>query len=216
MLTLEFSRKIHGERQSPKASSASQIVGPYHLVRRLGVGGMGQVWLAEQLEPVRRRVALKLIKAGMYEASVFQRFQAERQSLAIMDHPAIAKVFDAGTTSAGQPYFAMEYVDGPAITDYCDRTKLRIRERLCLFLQVCIGVEHAHQKAIIHRDLKPSNILVAEVDGKPTPRIIDLWAGKSHGAPGQHRDCSLQCRRRPLRRAPLCGRGGVSSPSSGH
>jgi serine/threonine protein kinase len=162
-----------------EASSASQIVGPYHLVRRLGVGGMGQVWLAEQLEPVRRRVALKLIKAGMYEASVIHRFQAERQSLAIMDHPAIAKVFDAGTTSAGQPYFAMEYVDGPAITDYCDRKKLRIRERLRLFLQVCNGVEHAHQKAIIHRDLKPSNILVAEVDGKPTPRIIDFGLAKA-------------------------------------
>jgi serine/threonine protein kinase len=161
------------------AVGESQVVGPYHLVRRLGVGGMGQVWLGEQLEPVRRRVALKLIKAGMYDGSLLQRFQAERQSLAIMDHPAIARVFDAGTTSAGQPYFAMEYVDGPAITDYCDRKKLGIRERLRLFLQVCNGVQHAHQKAIIHRDLKPSNILVAEVDGKPVPRIIDFGLAKA-------------------------------------
>jgi non-specific serine/threonine protein kinase/serine/threonine-protein kinase len=140
---------------------------------------MGQVWLAEQVEPVRRCVALKLIKAGAYDASVLRRFQAERQSLAIMDHPAIAKVFDAGTTPEGQPYFAMEYVDGPPITEYCDQKKLVIRERLRLFVQVCNGVQHAHQKAIIHRDLKPSNILVAEVDGKPTPRIIDFGLAKA-------------------------------------
>ena len=165
----------------------SQTIGPYRLMRRLGVGGMGQVWLAEQTEPVRRRVALKLIRAGMYDASVIQRFQAERQSLAIMDHPAIAKVFDAGTTPAGQPYLVMEYVDGLPITDYCDRKKLGIRERLRLFLQVCKGVQHAHQKAIIHRDLKPSNILVAEVDGKPVPRIIDFGLAKATqtALPGQ-------------------------------
>ena len=161
------------------AAGESQTIGPYRLVHRLGVGGMGQVWLAEQTEPVRRRVALKLIKAGMYDAAVLQRFQAERQSLAIMDHPAIAKVFDAGTTPTGQPYLAMEYVDGLPITDYCDRKKLGIRERLRLFLQVCKGVQHAHQKAIIHRDLKPSNILVAEVDGKPVPRIIDFGLAKA-------------------------------------
>ena len=169
------------------AGVESQTIGSYRLLRRLGVGGMGQVWLAEQTEPVRRRVALKLIKAGMYDASVIQRFQAERQSLAIMDHPAIAKVFDAGTTPAGQPYFVMEYVDGLPITDYCDRKKLGIRERLRLFLQVCKGVQHAHQKAIIHRDLKPSNILVAEVDGKPVPRIIDFGLAKATqtALPGQ-------------------------------
>jgi len=165
----------------------SQVIGPYRLVQRLGVGGMGQVWLAEQTEPVQRRVALKLIKAGMYDASVVQRFQAERQSLAIMDHPAIAKVFDAGATDTGQPYLVMEYVDGLPITDYCDRKKLGIRERLRLFLQVCKGVQHAHQKAIIHRDLKPSNILVAEVDGKPVPRIIDFGLAKATATalPGQ-------------------------------
>jgi len=156
-----------------------RTIGPYRLEREIGVGGMGQVWLAEQTEPVRRRVALKLIKAGIYDAALLQRFGAERQSLAIMDHPAIAKVFDAGTTSTGQPYFVMEYVDGLPITEYCDKKKLSIRERLQLFLQVCEGVQHAHQKAIIHRDLKPSNILVVEVDGKPTPRIIDFGLAKA-------------------------------------
>ena len=163
------------------AETPSQFtnIAPYRLIRELGVGGMGQVWLAEQTEPVRRRVALKLIKAGMYDAAVGQRFQAERQSLALMDHPAIAKVFDAGATPAGQPYFVMEYVDGLPITDYCDQKKLGIRDRLKLFLQVCEGVQHAHQKAIIHRDLKPSNILVVEVDGKPMPRIIDFGLAKA-------------------------------------
>ena len=139
----------------------------FQLIRRLGEGGMGQVWLAEQIAPVRRSVALKLIKAGMYDETVVQRFQAERQSLAIMDHPAIAKVFDAGITPQGQPYFVMEYVPGLTITGYCDQKKLKIRERLELFIQACEGVQHAHQKAIIHRDLKPANILVIEVDDKP-------------------------------------------------
>jgi serine/threonine protein kinase len=157
----------------------SKTIGPYRLIQRLGVGGMGQVWLAEQTKPVRRRVALKLIRAGMYDSGLLQRFQSERQSLAIMEHPAIAKVFDADATSEGQPYFAMEYVDGLPITDYGDRKKLGIRERLKLFMQVCDGVQHAHQKAIIHRDLKPSNILVTEVDGKPTPRIIDFGLAKA-------------------------------------
>jgi len=149
------------------------------LVRKLGEGGMGQVWLADQTSPVRRQVALKLIKAGMYDEAVVQRFQSERQSLAIMDHPAIAKVFDAGATPQGQPYFVMEYVPGLPITEYCDRKKLKIRDRLALFIQACEGVQHAHQKAIIHRDLKPANILVIEVDGKPTPRIIDFGLAKA-------------------------------------
>jgi len=151
----------------------------FQLVRKLGEGGMGQVWLAEQTSPVRRQVALKLIKAGMYDESVVQRFQAERQSLAIMDHPAIAKVFDAGATPQGQPYFVMEYVPGLPITEYCDQKKLNIRDRLELFIQACEGVQHAHQKAIIHRDLKPANILVVEVDGKPVPRIIDFGLAKA-------------------------------------
>jgi serine/threonine protein kinase len=161
------------------ATAETRTIGPYRLIKELGVGGMGQVWLAEQTEPVRRRVALKLIRAGMYDSALVQRFQSERQSLAIMDHPAIAKVFDAGATPAGQPYFVMEYVDGPPITDYSDRKKLGIPDRLRLFMQVCEGVQHAHQKAIIHRDLKPSNILVVEVDGKPAPRIIDFGLAKA-------------------------------------
>ena len=169
------------------ATPQPEAIGPYRLIRELGVGGMGEVWLAEQTEPVRRLVALKLIRAGMYDAAVVHRFQAERQSLAIMDHPAIAKVFDAGATPAGQPYFAMEYVDGLPITDYCDQKGLGIRERLRLFFQVCEGVQHAHQKAMLHRDLKPSNILVVEVDGKPCPRIIDFGLAKAMApaAPGQ-------------------------------
>ena len=153
----------------------------YKLIRMLGEGGMGQVWLAEQNAPVRRQVALKLIKAGMYDATVVQRFRSERQSLAIMDHPAIAKVFDAGATPLGQPYFVMEYVPGLPITEYCDQHKLTIAQRLQLFIQACEGVQHAHQKAIIHRDLKPANILVIEVDGRPTPRIIDFGLAKGIG-----------------------------------
>jgi eukaryotic-like serine/threonine-protein kinase len=151
----------------------------FQLVRKLGEGGMGQVWLAEQTSPVRRQVALKLIKAGMYDEALAQRFQSERQSLAIMDHPAIAKVFDAGATPQGQPYFVMEYVPGLPITEYCDQKKLEIRDRLELFIQACNGVQHAHQKAIIHRDLKPANILVVEVDGNPVPRIIDFGLAKA-------------------------------------
>src|SRR5580658_2157837 len=154
-------------------------IGPYRLIEKLGQGGMGQVWLAEQTTPLRRTVALKLIRAGMYDASMLQRFQAERQSLAIMDHPSIAKVFDAGLTPDGQPYFAMEYVPGVPITTYCDERRLKIRARLDLLIKVCDGVQHAHQKAIMHRDLKPANILVIEVDGKPTPRIIDFGLAKA-------------------------------------
>jgi eukaryotic-like serine/threonine-protein kinase len=154
-------------------------IGPYQFIRKLGQGGMGQVWLAEQTEPIHRQVALKLIRVGRYDDSVLQRFYTERQSLAIMDHPSIAKVFDAGATSDGQPYFVMEYVPGLAITNYCDHKRLGIRERLELFVKVCDGVQHAHQKAVIHRDLKPPNILVVEVDGKPVPRIIDFGVAKA-------------------------------------
>jgi serine/threonine protein kinase len=160
------------------AAQVSKSLGPYHLVRKLGEGGMGQVWLAEQTTPVRRKVALKVIRAGMYDDSVVRRFHAEQQLLAIMDHPAIAKVFDAGTAPEGQPFFVMEYVPGKAITDYCDRQKLTISERLELFVRACEGVHHAHQKGIMHRDLKPANILVVEVDGKPVPRIIDFGLAK--------------------------------------
>jgi tetratricopeptide (TPR) repeat protein len=140
---------------------------------------MGEVWLAEQKEPLRRRVAIKLIKAGMDTREVVARFEAERQALALMDHPAIAKVFEAGSTPQGRPYFVMEYVTGIPVTAYCDRHKLSTLQRLELFVRVCEAVQHAHQKAIIHRDLKPSNILVSEVDGKPLPRIIDFGVAKA-------------------------------------
>jgi len=156
-----------------------QSIGPYRLTKKLGEGGMGQVWLAEQSTPLQRQVALKLIRAGMYDDSLLRRFQAERQSLALMDHPVIAKVFDAGATPDGQPYFVMEYVPGEPITEYCDHRKLNIRERLELFVKACEGVQHAHQKAIIHRDIKPANILVVEVDGKPMPRLIDFGLAKA-------------------------------------
>jgi eukaryotic-like serine/threonine-protein kinase len=161
------------------STRANQVIGHYRLVEEIGRGGMGQVWLAEQTEPVRRQVALKLIKAGMYDDAVLKRFQSERQSLAIMNHPAIAKVFDAGATPDGQPFFVMEYVPGVPIADYCDQKRLNIRERLELFIKVCEGVQHAHQKAIIHRDLKPANILVAEIDGEALPRIIDFGLAKA-------------------------------------
>ncbi|HEY1468463.1 MAG TPA: serine/threonine-protein kinase [Candidatus Acidoferrum sp.] len=165
----------------------SQTIGPYRLLKILGEGGMGQVWLADQTSPVRRQVALKLIRSGMLHSIALQRFQAERQSLAIMDHPGIAKVFDAGTASGGRPYFVMEYVEGRPITQYCDQNKLPLRDRLRLFIQVCQAVQHAHQKAIIHRDLKPANILVVEVDGKPRPRIIDFGIAKG-AAPSEPDD----------------------------
>jgi len=171
---------VSGRTDSVAALQPGQVFAErFQIVHELGEGGMGQVWLAEQSSPVRRRVALKLIKAGMYDEAVVQRFQAERQSLAIMDHPAIATVFDAGATPQGQPYFVMEYVDGLPITEYCDQKKLKIEDRLKLFIQVCEGVQHAHQKAIIHRDLKPANILVVEVDGQPVPRIIDFGLAKA-------------------------------------
>jgi eukaryotic-like serine/threonine-protein kinase len=174
-----------GPRTASGAGLGARSIGPYTLLRILGEGGMGQVWLAEQTSPVKRRVALKLIKGGMYDNRVMQRFDAERQSLAVMNHPTIAKIFDAGATPDGQPYFVMEYVDGPAITRYCDNKRLKIRERLELFIKVCEGVQHAHQKAIIHRDLKPSNVLVEEVDGKPAPRIIDFGIAKAILAEGE-------------------------------
>ena len=137
-------------------------IGPYKILEVLGEGGMGIVYLAEQTKPVRRRVALKLIKLGMDTRQVIVRFEAERQALALMNHPNVARVFDAGATEQGRPYFVMEYVPGLPITDYCDLRCLSVRERLDLFLQVCEAIQHAHQKGIIHRDIKPSNVLVAE------------------------------------------------------
>src|SRR3984885_4629960 len=155
------------------------VIGPYQLRQVLGHGGMGEVWLADQKQPVQRRVAIKLIKSGMDTREVVARFESERQELALMNHPAIAKVFDAGSTPEGRPYFVMEYVSGVPITTYCDKHKLTTRQRLALFVRVCEGVQHAHQKAILHRDLKPSNILVGEIDGIPVPRIIDFGVAKA-------------------------------------
>ena len=161
------------------AGRTVQDIGPYHLLEKIGEGGMGEVWVAEQHKPIRRRVALKLIKAGMDTRQVIARFESERQALALMDHPAIAKVFDAGETEQGHPYFVMEYVQGIPITAYCDQNRLTTKERLELFRHICEGVQHAHQKAIIHRDLKPSNILVTMQDGAPAPKIIDFGVAKA-------------------------------------
>jgi serine/threonine protein kinase len=149
-------------------------IGRYMLLSVLGEGGMGIVYLAEQVEALRRQVALKVIKPGMDSKRVIARFEAERQALALLDHPSIAHVHDAGTTEQGRLYFVMEYVKGLSITEHCDRHKLAVEDRLGLFQQVCHAVHHAHQKGIIHRDIKPSNILVSIVDDKPVPKIIDF------------------------------------------
>ncbi len=171
--------KLLVSSQEGQADLAGRLIGPYQLQERIGQGGMGEVWRAEQQFPVRRQAAIKLIKTGMDTREVVARFESERQALALMDHPAIAKVFDAGSTPEGKPYFAMEYVSGVPVTAYCDEHKLTTRRRLELMIRVCEGVQHAHQKAIIHRDLKPSNILVTEVDGKPVPKIIDFGVAKA-------------------------------------
>ena len=154
-------------------------VGPYKLLEQIGEGGFGVVFLAEQQQPMRRRVALKILKAGMDTRQVIARFEAERQALAMMDHRHIAKVLEAGATDAGRPYFVMELVQGVPITEYCDRCNLTMRERLELFVNVCQPVQHAHQKGIIHRDLKPTNVLVAIEDGKPSPKVIDFGVAKA-------------------------------------
>lgn len=171
------------ESAGPAALSASEAVGshigPYKLVQLLGEGGMGVVWVAEQTEPVQRRVALKVIKPGMDSAQILRRFEAERQALALMDHTHIATVFDAGTTATGRPYFVMELIKGVPITTYCDELHLPIRERLALFIPVCQAIQHAHQKGIIHRDLKPSNVLVCIQDGKPVAKVIDFGVAKA-------------------------------------
>ncbi len=155
------------------------VIGPYKLLQQIGEGGMGVVFMAEQTEPIERRVALKVIKPGMDTRQVIARFEAERQALAMMDHPNIAKVLDAGSTDTGRPYFVMELVKGIPITEYCDQHQLSPRERLELFLPVCQAVQHAHQKGIIHRDIKPSNVLVAHYDDRPVPKIIDFGVAKA-------------------------------------
>ncbi len=167
------------ERQPGSSAPVLGTVGPYRLLEQIGEGGMGLVYLAEQETPIRRRVALKVIKVGMDTKEVIARFESERQALALMDHPNIAKVFDAGTTPGGRPYFVMEYVPGVPLTDYCDRHRLDVADRLALFTSVCKAVQHAHQKGIIHRDLKPGNVLVTVADGEPRPKVIDFGVAKA-------------------------------------
>ena len=172
-----------GRDSARAAHAAGGVVGPYELVEVIGEGGMGTVWLARQQEPVKRLVAVKVIKAGMDSKAVLTRFEAERQALALMDHPSIAKVLDAGTTPDGRPFFVMELVRGVTITKFCDDGRLTPRERLELFVSVCRAVQHAHQKGVIHRDLKPSNVLVALYDGRPVPKVIDFGVAKAAGQP---------------------------------
>src|SRR5262249_24434998 len=159
------------------------IAGRYKLLEEIAEGGMGTVWVAEQTQPVRRRVALKLIKPAMDSRQVLSRFEAERQALALMDHPNIAKVLDGGVTEQGRPFFVMEYVKGVPITEFCDHAKLTVLDRLKLFVHVCQAVQHAHQKGIVHRDLKPSNILVCLYDGQPVPKVIDFGLAKAMHQP---------------------------------
>ncbi len=168
--------------QKKVGEGTGDYIGRYCLKEVLGEGGFGLVWRAEQYEPIRREVALKVIKAGMASQEIIARFDAERQALALMDHPNIARVLDAGATDSGHPYFVMELVKGPPITRYCDAKRLTVRQRLELFMSVCQAVQHAHQKAILHRDLKPSNILVTEIDDKPVPMVIDFGIAKALGA----------------------------------
>jgi eukaryotic-like serine/threonine-protein kinase len=165
----------------PTRECRGTVVGPYKLLEPIGEGGMGTVWMAEQSDPIERRVAVKVVKEGMDSRQVLSRFEAERQALALMEHPNIAKVLDAGKTPSGRPYFVMELVKGQPITDYCDEKRLGVRERLALFGDVCRAVQHAHQKGIIHRDIKPSNVLVAPYDGKPVVKVIDFGVAKATG-----------------------------------
>ena len=162
-----------------ESTAGAVIAGRYTMVQRIGEGGMGEVWVAKQTEPVKRKVALKLIKMGMDSKAVLQRFEQERQALALMDHPNIARVFDGGITQSGQPYFVMELVNGLPLNKFCDEARLTPNERLQLFIPICHAVQHAHQKGIVHRDLKPANILVTMIDGKPVPKVIDFGVAKA-------------------------------------
>ena len=193
-LRQELESLLRADQGAGDFMKATQVVGPanlipsektgdrigrYKLLEQIGEGGFGVVWMAEQEDPVRRRVALKIIKLGMDTKEVVARFEAERQALALMEHPNIASVFDGGATDTGRPYFVMELVKGIPITAYCDANKLPTTARLALFIQVCHAVQHAHQNGIIHRDLKPSNILVTEQDGSPVPKVIDFGVAKA-------------------------------------
>ena len=182
----EFEAEVDRKALSPAATvrrgndlGSGDTVGPYTLLESIGEGGMGTVFVAKQSKPIKRKVAIKLVKAGMDTKQVLARFDAQRQSLALMDHPNIARVVDAGMTEQGRPFFAMEYVKVVPLTEYCDQARLSVRERLELFIPICQAVQHAHQKGIIHRDLKPSNILVCLYDGKPVPKVIDFGLAKA-------------------------------------
>jgi serine/threonine-protein kinase len=165
--------------ERPLTEAPGTVIGPYKLLEQIGEGGFGVVFMAEQTAPVKRKVALKVIKPGMDTRQVIARFEAERQALALMDHPHIAKVLDAGATETGRPFFVMELVRGVPITDYCDQNQLSPRERLELFLDVCHAVQHAHQKGIIHRDIKPTNVLVTLHDDRPVVKVIDFGVAKA-------------------------------------
>jgi eukaryotic-like serine/threonine-protein kinase len=165
--------------QLTQAPAGPTHVGPYRIVRLLGEGGMGVVYLAEQDEPVRRQVALKILRNGLNTNEVVARFRSEQQTLAMMEHPNITSVYDAGVTESGLPYFVMEYVVGHNITEYAATHRLSIRERITVFIQVCRAVQHAHQKGIIHRDIKPSNVIVTDTDGEPLCKVIDFGIAKA-------------------------------------
>lgn len=171
------------QSQAYRPMAGTKLAGRYELLDRLGTGGMGEVWLARQEIPVRRKVAIKLIRSGLETDSILHRFELERQALALMDHPSIAKVMDAGIASDGSPFFVMEYVEGETLNRFCETQKLSLTERLRLFIGICRAVQHAHQKGIVHRDLKPANILVTRVDGIPVPKIIDFGVAKAINAP---------------------------------
>jgi serine/threonine protein kinase len=176
---LDLPEKPAATVDEPLTERPGTVIGPYKLLQQIGEGGMGVVYMAEQEQPVRRRVALKIIKPGMDSKQVIARFEVERQALALMDHQNIAKVFDAGTTETARPYFVMELVHGVPITRFCDANQLTPRERLALFVPVCHAIQHAHQKGIIHRDIKPSNVLVTLYDDKPVPKMIDFGVAKA-------------------------------------
>jgi non-specific serine/threonine protein kinase/serine/threonine-protein kinase len=180
------SKQAAFDEQATLGPAPGEAIGPaddfgerFRVMERLGTGGFGDVYMAEQLAPVRRRVAIKVIKLGMDTREVIARFEAERQALAMMDHPAIARVLDAGATTTGRPFFVMELVRGVPLTEFCDKQQLSVQDRIALFIEVCAAVQHAHQKGVIHRDLKPSNILVAFIDGKPAPKVIDFGIAKA-------------------------------------
>ena len=203
--------------QDPLGEQPGARIGRYKLLEQIGEGGFGVVWMAEQEEPVRRRVALKIIKPGMDTREVVARFEAERQALAMMEHPNIASVFDGGATDTGRPYFVMELVKGVPITTYCDANQLTTRERLELFMEVCHAVQHAHQKGVIHRDLKPSNILVTVKDDRAVPKVIDFGIAKATQARA-HRENPLHPPQPMDRHARIHepGTGGPGQPGRGH